>query len=136
MRREFDGDGDDYTWLESDDLEADYEVFFDPEISFEDPVLYSVGASSWSNDGNYWAYSVNQGGSDWETVKVRDALTKTDLEDELNWVKFSDITWLPDNEGFLYVYWDEPEDETMDTAGMGTEALETPRLMYHKVGTD
>ena len=94
----------------------------------------STASGSWSDDGNYWAYALKQGGSDWETIKIRDAQTNKDLVDELSWVKFSDAMWTNDSAGFFYTKYDAPEDETAKTAGTGTEKLSAPKLMYHRVG--
>jgi prolyl oligopeptidase len=59
-----------------------------------------------------------------------------DLPDELSWVKFSGILWSTDSAGFFYTKWDEPEDETLHTAGTGNQKLEYPKIMYHRLGDD
>lgn len=123
--------------LNPSEIDKNAEVFFDPDRDLADPKIESVttASGSWSDDGNYWAYAVKKGGSDWETIKVRDAATNKDLADELSWVKFSGAMWTADSRGFFYTKYDEPEGETRDTAGTGTEKLSAPKLMYHRLGT-
>lgn len=43
------------------------EVFFDPARDLADPSVMSVATArgSWSDDGNFWAYSISKSGSDW-----------------------------------------------------------------------
>jgi prolyl oligopeptidase len=45
---------------------------------------------------------VTKGGSDWSTIRVREVSTIKDLDEELVWVKFSSMSWTPDNKGFFY----------------------------------
>jgi prolyl oligopeptidase len=44
---------------------------------------------------------VQDGGSDWRTVRLLDVASGKVLEDELRWVKFSNLAWVG-SEGFLY----------------------------------
>ena len=75
----------------------DAEVFLNPN-SLSDEGIASLGTTAWSKDGNSFAYAIKMGGSDWSTIRVRDALRKVDLEkDILKWVKFSSIAWTHDN---------------------------------------
>ena len=71
MLRQF-TDSDDMSWLQQEDLEVGAEVFFDPEVDFSDPEIYSLSTDAWSNDGNYWAYTYVTSGADWETIRIRD----------------------------------------------------------------
>src|SRR3954468_7507805 len=71
-----------------------------------------------SRDGRWLAYLVSDGGSDWTTIRVKDLRTGENLdpEDLVTKVKFSEATWLPDDESYLYVHF--PTEGT----GVGTEA--------------
>lgn len=62
----------------------------------------SLACGAFSDDGALFAYGLSIGGSDWITIKVRDVQTGKDLDDRINWVKFSSIEWLHDNSGFFY----------------------------------
>jgi prolyl oligopeptidase len=76
------------------------------------------------------AYGVTRGGSDWTVVRVRDAATGRDLPDEIHWVKFSEVRWARDGEGFFYSRFPEPP------AGAEKSAQNFfQRLMFHRLGT-
>jgi len=55
-----------------------------------------------SHDGRYVAYAVQDGGTDWRTIKVRDAASGADLADTIEWAKFTGIAWTHDGSGFYY----------------------------------
>ena len=69
------------------------EVFMDPNTLSEDGTA-SLGSTSFSKNGVYFAYMVQRSGSDWGTIQVRNVDDGKDLEnDVLQWVKFSGISW-------------------------------------------
>ena len=49
--------------------------------------------SSVSNDSKYAAYGISRGGSDWREFFVREIETGKDLNDHLEWIKFSGMAW-------------------------------------------
>jgi prolyl oligopeptidase len=55
-----------------------------------------------SPNGRYVAYGVQEGGSDWRTIRVLDVNTGQVLGDEIKWAKFTNIDWAKDNSGFYY----------------------------------
>ena len=108
-------------------FEDEPEVFLDPNTFSEDGTT-ALGGRSFSNDYKYLAYSISEGGSDWRTVYVMDVESKNKLSDELNWVKFSGMSWYKD--GFFYQRFDAPEegDKLKGTNTFG-------KIFYHKIGT-
>ncbi len=83
-----------------------------------------------SEDGKYIAYAVSEAGSDWSTIKVMDVDLGRTLDDELRWVKFSNIAWDGDNKGFFYSRYPIP------APGEDLKAVNhNHTLCYHKVGT-
>ena len=50
-------------------LEAQPEVFFDPNTLSEDGTV-ALGTRAFSEDGELFAYALSESGSDWNTVKV------------------------------------------------------------------
>ena len=70
--------------------------FLDPNTLAEDGTA-ALRKTVWSPDGKFMAYQISRGGSDWVEVYLRDCETFQDLPDHLKWVKFSQITWTPDN---------------------------------------
>lgn len=110
-------------------LDATPEVLIDPNTWSADGTK-ALGGTSFSDDGRYMAYMVADGGSDWRTVKVRDLRTNTDLADEVNWVKFSGASWMPDGSGFFYARYDEPK---QGEAFVGKNVFH--KLYFHRIGT-
>jgi len=82
-----------------------------------------------SPDGNYLIYSIQEGGTDWRSVKVLNVNSGATLADTIDWVKFSTLAWHPDNSGFYYSRFPEPQ------AGAEFQALNfNQTLHFHKVG--
>lgn len=81
-----------------------------------------------SRDGRYLAYAVQDGGSDWRTIKVLDVATGKVLSDEIAWAKFTRIAWVG-NEGFLYSRFPAPEE------GADFQARNYNQSIYfHRIG--
>lgn len=84
-----------------------------------------------SDDGKLLAYGIAAAGSDWQTWRVRDVASGADLDDQLQWIKFSGASWLPDGSGFFYSRYDEPaqdKNQLVDTNYF-------QKLFFHRVGT-
>jgi prolyl oligopeptidase len=82
-----------------------------------------------SKSGTLLAYSIQDGGSDWRTIKVLDVKTGKLLFDEIQWAKFTNISWVG-NEGFLYSRFAEPKE------GAAFQQLNYNQTVYfHKIGT-
>lgn len=83
-----------------------------------------------SRDGKLLAYGVAGAGSDWQTWKVRDVATGKDLDDKVEWVKFSSAAWTADGRGFFYSRYDAPkEGDKLKGANY------FQKLYYHRLGT-
>jgi len=108
-------------------LDAEPEVLLDPNLLSEDGTVALAGIGI-SKNGKYFAYSVARGGSDWNEIYVMEIDGRKMLEDHIEWVKFSGISWKGD--GFFYSSYDKPEE--------GDELSAQNRfhkVYYHKVGT-
>lgn len=82
-----------------------------------------------SDNGKLLAYSIQDGGSDWRTIRLLDVATGKVLADEIKWAKFTGISWVG-NAGFLYSRFPEPE------KGKEFQSLNTNQAVYfHKIGT-
>jgi len=110
-------------------LDAEPRVLLDPNILSEDGTV-AVVSRAVSRDGKLLAWASSASGSDWRTWHVRDIDTGEDLDDEVEWSKFSGASWDANNEGFYYSRYDAPEegDEYED-------ANYYHKLYYHRVGT-
>ncbi len=103
-------------------------VFIDPNSLSEDGTV-SVSLLGSSQDKKYVAYAVNEAGSDWQKIMVREIATNTDLEDEIKWVKFSGASWL--NNGFFYSRYPAPKEGTEFSAENKFHSV-----YYHNLGDD
>ncbi|MGI9530802.1 prolyl oligopeptidase family serine peptidase [Lutimonas sp.] len=103
------------------------EVFLDPNTFSKDGTT-SLSAVSFTKDGSKVAYSISEGGSDWRKVIVIDALSKEIVEDTIQDVKFSGLSWYK-NEGFYYSSYDKPEGSELSAK------TDQHKLYYHKLGT-
>ena len=108
--------------------EGEDEVIINPN-EFSDDGTSSLAGLSFSKNGKYIAYLISEGGSDWRTAKVLDLDTKTLISDELEWIKFSGISWAGD--GFYYSRYPVSA-EGNELSGLN----EYHSLYYHKLGTD
>ena len=91
----------------------------------------ATALDSWvpSQNGTLLAYAIQDGGSDWRTIKVLDTATGKVLTDEIKWAKFTNISWVG-NEGFLYSRFAEPQE------GAAFQQLNyNQTVYYHKIGT-
>ena len=104
-------------------------VVLDPNAISEDGSI-SVGQWAPSPDGSLLAYTLSEGGADWQTVKVRTIATGKDLSDDVHWMRFSDLAWTHDGQGFFYSRYPEPPKEKVLEAALANHAL-----YYHRIGT-
>lgn len=106
----------------------------DGRIELIDPNKLSnegtASLSGWgiSKDGKYIAYGISKAGSDWVEIHTMEIATKKVLEDKIEWVKFSGISWYKN--GFFYSRYDAPE------AGKAlTTKNKNHKVYYHKLGS-
>ncbi len=105
------------------------EMVVDPNTWSKDGTV-ALSSVSFSDDGRYMAYGIQDGGSDWRTWRIMEADSQKVFDDELKWVKFSGISWTKDNLGFFYSRYPEPEE------GDAFQSLNKNQMVfYHRVGT-
>lgn len=106
----------------------------DPRTELLDPNKLSTegtaALSGWavSKDGKYLAYGVSRAGSDWVEIHVMEIESKKQLDDKVEWVKFSGISWYKN--GFYYSRYDAPEE-----GKALTKKNVNHKIYYHQVGT-
>lgn len=134
-------EGDRYFWTRNDGLQQQAvlytarslqeqpQVALDPNSFSKDGTVALSGVKP-SPDGRLLAYGVAVGGSDWQRWQVRDLATGRDLEDKIEWVKFSRAVWTPDGKGFFYARYDAPKPGEALTG-----ANYFQKLYYHRLGT-
>lgn len=92
-----------------DSLSGTENLLLDPNSLSEDGTV-ALSMTRITKDGQLLAYGVSESGSDWKEVYVRDIDTGKDFVDHIQWMKFSSITWLPDNSGFIYSRYPIPKE--------------------------
>jgi prolyl oligopeptidase len=110
-------------------LQDEPRVLLDPNALSKDGTIALSGLAI-SHDGKLMAYALASAGSDWQEWKVRDVLTGKDLDDHLQWSKFSGASWTADHKGFYYSRYDEPNEKTKLE-----DANYFHKLYYHRIGT-
>jgi prolyl oligopeptidase len=83
-----------------------------------------------SHDGTKLAYGIQDGGTDWRTIRMLDVATAKPLDDEIRWAKFTNIAWAHDGSGIFYSRFAEPaKDKTFQALN------ENQQVYFHRLGT-
>ncbi|NAW52272.1 prolyl oligopeptidase family serine peptidase [Elizabethkingia argentiflava] len=104
------------------------EIFLDSN-KFSNRGTTSLSKISFNKKGNWVAYSISEGGSDWNSIIILDTETKKQKDDTLKDIKFSAISWLGD-EGFYYSSYDKPKEGSV-LSGL----TDQHKVYFHKLGT-
>ncbi|PZO19476.1 MAG: S9 family peptidase [Burkholderiales bacterium] len=110
-------------------MDGEDRVLLDPHDWSEDGAD-ALGEWGVSDDGKRIAYGVQVAGTDWRTIRVFDVDTGLVLEDELQWARFSFMTWTHDGAGFFYSRYPQPAEGIASTAGVAHHAV-----CFHALGT-
>ncbi|MGI8867926.1 MAG: prolyl oligopeptidase family serine peptidase [Mycobacteriales bacterium] len=129
FRRTNDGEQQQDVLRVADSPMGDGTVLIDPNPLAPDGST-ALSADAPSDDGSLVAYSLSEAGSDWQTWRVRDVASGTDLDDVIRWAKFTMACWLPSGDAFVYGGF-EPPVEGQEYAG----ANRGHRLYVHLLGT-
>ena len=111
-----------------DGLDAEPRVLINPNQWSEDG---TVSLAQWvpSPDGSRLAYGIQDGGSDWRSWRVIDVASGELLADELEWLKFTSVSWSADGSGFYYSRYPEPDPESK------FQSLNlNQKVYYHRLG--
>ncbi|MDX1572106.1 MAG: prolyl oligopeptidase family serine peptidase [Xanthomonadales bacterium] len=110
-------------------LDSEPQLVVDPNQWSEDGTVALASAVA-SPNGKYLAMAIQDGGSDWRTIKVLDIESGEELEDRVEWMKFSPISWAADSSGFYYSRYPEPQEgEEFQSLNHDHE------VFFHTVGT-
>ncbi|MFC6156659.1 prolyl oligopeptidase family serine peptidase [Kribbella jiaozuonensis] len=113
-----------------DELLSGGRVLIDPNTLSEGGTD-SLGTFTVSPDGKYFAYGINESGSDWTTFRLLDIATGKQVDDVVSEAKFCEAVWLPDSSAYLYLHYPS----SGRSEGTETKSLTGGRLTLHKVGT-
>ncbi len=110
-------------------LDAAPEMLIDPNTWSADGTIALAGYYP-SKDGSHVAYTIQDGGSDWREAKVMNVETGEDLDDHLEWLKFTTLSWTADGVGFYYSRF------PATSAAEKYQALnKNNKVWYHRIGT-
>ncbi|NJL56252.1 MAG: S9 family peptidase [Richelia sp. RM2_1_2] len=112
-----------------DSVDGAGRVLIDPNRWSKDGAT-ALAEWSASDDGKRVAYAVQDGGSDWRTIRVLDVDTGKVLEDEVKWARFTNIAWIKDGSGFFYSRYPEPKQGETFQAGVANHVV-----YFHALGT-
>jgi len=112
----------------ADAVDGEPRVLIDPNKWSDDGTVDLAGWSV-SNDGSMLAYGVSKAGSDWREWRVIEVATGRKLLDQIQWVKFSGVSWAPNDRGLYYSRYDEPKKGEEYTG-----ANYYHQLYYHPLG--
>lgn len=104
------------------------EVFLDPNTFSKDGTT-SLAGLSFNKSGKLAAYSISEGGSDWNKIIILDVVKNKVIDQTIQDVKFSGASWLGE-EGFFYSSYDKPEGSALSAK------TDTQKVYFHKLGTD
>ena len=111
----------------AESLESESRVLLDPNTFSEDATIALAGMSI-SPNGRYVAFSTSDGGTDWNSWRVREVASGEELEDVVSFTKFTGASWLPNGSGFFYSRYPLGPD------GEGDGQAQV-QLYFHSVGT-
>ena len=112
----------------ADSLQATPRVLFDPNAASADATV-ALARFEPSPDGSLIAYSLSDGGTDWEIWKFRRTADGVDLPDELRFTKFWDLSWAPDGKGVYYSRYPRRTDDPARGDDQGQ-----PVVHFHRLG--
>jgi len=110
----------------ADSLDSPGRVLFDPNSASKDATI-ALARFEPSPDGKLLAYSLSDGGTDWEIWRFRRVDDGSDLPDELRRVKFWQMSWATDGSGVYYSRYPARADGHGDDAGR-------PAVYFHRLG--
>lgn len=112
----------------ADSLQGKPRVLFDPNAASRDATV-ALARYEPSPDGSLIAYSLSDGGTDWEIWKFRRTSDGVDLPDELRFTKFWELSWAPDGSGVYYSRYPRRTDDASRGDDQGQ-----PVVHFHRLG--
>ena len=100
-------------------------ILADPN-TYDPKGLTSIEINSVSPDNRFVVLTYSVAGSDWEYFRIFDLLTKSYLEDKLEWLKSSGAAWYKG--GFFYSRYPKPEGSVL------SEGNKNHTVYYHRLG--
>ena len=111
-----------------DSLDAEPRLLIDPNAW---PTDGNVALAQFypSPDGAWVAYTIQDGGSDWRSVRILDVDSGELLADELEWLKYTDLSWAADASGLYYSRYPAVDDDELYQS-----LTENHAVYFHRLG--
>ncbi len=111
-----------------DKLDAEAKVVVNPNVlSADGTIAVTTAALNW--DGTKLAYGLSRSGSDEQEVRIREVDWEMDLDEVLQWCRFTTIAWHHDGSGFFYSRFPDPNTVSEE------DRMNYNRLYWHRLGT-
>ncbi|HNY76885.1 MAG: prolyl oligopeptidase family serine peptidase [Sedimentisphaerales bacterium] len=111
-----------------DTLDGEARVVVNPNVlSADGTVAVTTAALNW--DGTKLAYGLSHSGSDEQEVRIREVNWGMDLDEVLQWCRFTTIAWHHDGSGFFYSRFPDPITVSEE------DRMNYNRLYWHRLGT-
>ncbi|ATZ73743.1 S9 family peptidase [Idiomarina sp. X4] len=107
-------------------LDSAPEILINPNKLSEDGTL-SLARIQVSPNAKYIAYSVSEKGSDWNHIRVKNIESGSVLSERIEGVKFSNVAWLPNENGFYYSRYPQHANGKYDDS-------EPVSVYFHRIG--
>lgn len=112
-------------WMASS-ADSEPDVLIDPN-TFSDDGTVSMAGYEISPKANKIAYFTSDGGTDWKTIHVRDVNSLEDERSVIEGIKFTNVSWLPDESGFYYSRYPKTDGKWNDSKSVS--------IWFHQLGT-
>ncbi len=111
-------------------LQDEPELLIDPNTWSDDGTIALASYYPGPN-GDLFAYLVQDGGSDWRVARVMDIHSGKVLDDKLEWLKFTGLSWAADGSGFYYSRYPATDDDEKFQSLNKNQAV-----YFHYIGAD
>ncbi len=110
-------------------LTEEPKLLVDPNLWSDDGTV-ALASFYPSPDGSHLAYLIQDGGSDWRKAQIVEVDSGKVLDEEVDWLKFTGLTWARDGSGFYYSRYPAVSDEEK------FQSLNTNQaVFFHRLGT-
>ncbi len=103
-------------------------MVIDPnKLSLDGTIALTI--PGFSMDGKLLAYGISKSGSDWQEVRILNIETGKEYPEVIKWLKFSNVAWKNNNQGFYYNRYPEPGSVPEE------DQYNYNKVYYHKLST-
>jgi len=109
-------------------IDGEPSVVINPNLLSKDGTV-AINNVEIAEDGKFMAYALTQSGSDQQKIKIRDIDNGRDIEDTIDFCRFTSIAWKKYESGFFYNRYPDPNTVSEE------DCYNYNKVYYHKIGT-